>query len=243
MKIALVLSGLSRYTDETFPLLKEYLTDENTDIYVHTWNIPHNGFTPIGSWCMDQGVKSVQIERYDLFKERFPHDESVVPMYYSIWQGNNLIKEDYDIVIRCRSDIWFKEPIPKEELEKVQEDEEIIFVRYNGDIPKHEQGWPMHKGKFKLRNGYPYVADQFAFGSQKAMNIYADTFNSLETVREEVSSAGMGKKLVGELALGGHLEKHSEVYPQWSQIRFDMPTGLDNDGNLQIGNYYTNIYA
>ena len=62
MKKALCLSGISRYTEEPFPLLKEFLVDENTDIYVHTWDIPHDGFTPYHQWYIDQGVKSISMD-------------------------------------------------------------------------------------------------------------------------------------------------------------------------------------
>ena len=147
MKKALCLSGISRYTEETFPLLKEFLVDENTDIYVHTWDIPHDGFTPYHQWYIDQGVKSISMDYYEIFQQRFPHKNSVIPMYYSIWKANSLIQGDYDVVIRCRSDIWFREAIPEDELRQVKKNKDIIFVRYNGDIQPREDS----NGKFVLR--------------------------------------------------------------------------------------------
>ena len=242
MKKALCLSGISRYTEETFPLLKEFLVDENTDIYVHTWDIPHDGFTPYHQWYIDQGVKSISMDYYEIFQQRFPHKNSVIPMYYSIWKANSLIQGDYDVVIRCRSDIWFREAIPEDELRQVKKNKDIIFVRYNGDIPPREDS----KGKFVLRNGISYVADQFAFGSPEAMNIYADTFNHIPEIETELLECkdllfdpelGMSS---GELALGAHLKNNSQVYPVWSTIQFDMPTGIDNDVKVQIGNSYNN---
>ena len=78
------------------------------------------------------------------------------------------------------------------------------------------------------------------------MNIYADTFNHIPEIETELLECkdllfdpelGMSS---GELALGAHLKNNSQVYPVWSTIQFDMPTGIDNDGKVQIGNSYNN---
>ena len=67
-------------------------------------------------------------------------------------------KENYDVVFRCRTEIEYERPITNEELE-------ISYT--NLVIPKGLDG----------RGGYQ---DSFAFGSVEDMNVYNSVYNNVE---------------------------------------------------------------
>lgn len=124
MKVALCLSGNMRTYIECFPYLKTHLLDiYMPHIYIHTWNSLGCGqrgdykhiSTDIYSINSLYNPKSMVVEPLKNWKDRLDYKlhpgvlshASVWGMYYGINKCNSMIKENYDIVIRCRPDLLF----------------------------------------------------------------------------------------------------------------------------------------
>jgi len=179
MKIAICISGQARNFKQSYLSLKEYFLDKyNCDIYFHTWNSTHFESTNFGfgntqysltSNDYDNLIQLYQPKKY-IIENPIIFDASnykcpiwrqplnnTLSMFYSIYKTFQLIKGEYDYVIRTRFDIDYS----KFNLEFPQEG--IILPEWNTDI------------RVKNRGYY----DVFAVGEQQSMKIYSEVFSNV----------------------------------------------------------------
>lgn len=196
MKVALCLSGLARSVEECYPsIYKTLIQPYSTDVYIHTWRIG------LQQADIDRIIELYKPTRYSIDESHVAiRDYSKIPynwgtrqvynmysMFDSIHRCNTLIENRYDVVIRCRFDLHFTEP--------------ILLEQY--DMSKiHTK----HQGHYL----YNDIHDQFAFSSQENMNYYSncflrawDTYNSIHDVPREIRSP--------EIILGHYLRASMNV--------------------------------
>lgn len=201
MKVALLLSGMipKEFFRYYASIKKTLIEPYNADVFISTWISPYSEdmFT-----CYNP--KLMRIENYDDISVKLRDNmfldylnsighignrdfyiASTVPMFYKIYDANQLRIEyeslkdfKYDIIIRSRMDLSFDhvhplfiEPkvygsIPDDEITDCMNDNNIIYAK--NDSSDDNLIW-----------------DQFAFGSNKAMNVYSDTYLNLQNLTEK----------------------------------------------------------
>ena len=105
-------------------------------------------------------------------------------MYYSIYMSNSLKKQHesffnfkYDLVIRCRMDLWFEGAYFGDTIKDVA-DNNVIYLAPNENIDR-----PFNEAMKKRLNeqGISYMpSDQFAYGSSAAMDYYSSAYTKFE---------------------------------------------------------------
>ena len=201
MKIAICLSGLSRFIEQGYNQISEKILHKyNVDFFIHTW-----WDESICNTIDDRGYKFEEntLEKISkIYKPKIFHNEtrkefnilqdvdyetlnptSPYSMFYSIMRCNELKKSyeinnnfKYDVVIRCRFDILInKLDIKFEEIEKG-----VIYTDTVG-------------------NGFPN--DQFALGDSASMDYYSSLYKRIYIYHQQ----GF-KNFVGERLLRYHLE-------------------------------------
>ncbi len=215
MRIALCLSGQPRFVSEGYnkvhkPFIKG---DYDIDTFIHSWIITKE---QIGTRWINAGghpgddIKENTMREYldtyePLVVELDPQREYEFGLYsdrtapgirsdygasmlYSMYASNKL-KSDYekendfkyDVVIRSRSDFQCFEP--------------IYYERYDLNTITVPTGCPHPKG----------LADSFAFGSSKNMDIYNDLYNTWKTLMDK----NKDQRLCWEELLWIHLENNN----------------------------------
>ena len=149
-------------------------------------------------------------------------------MFYSIFKANSLKKlnEDnnnfkYDLVIRSRFDTLYEEPIPTDEILDVLNDNSKIYVRHN----TIDRGGNSSRTEFYLEDSgrlSHFVADNFSFGSSKALDVYSSIYENIE----KEASLGISTP---ECLLGRQLVS-KEISPLWSSIQFKSLVAWDLNG-------------
>ena len=180
MKIAYCFSGMIRNLDECGPKWKEVIQKNPGDVYGHFWNISDlsNGNDTSDKFIEIFNPKKVETEDFNCFKEstidimmkniNIPNELSsaaqdhvrsgnAISLHYKIWKANQLsLKEDYNIIVRCRTDFYPDTNI-KLELNN--------FLNIPGGlicVPNWE-------------NSFGPI-DLFAYGNKKIMNYYSCVF-------------------------------------------------------------------
>lgn len=192
MKIALLLSGLTRSARLCFPNLDKYLLSKHdVDIYIHTWdvsNVSLNGNTTENEIDQSEIIslynpKKVIVENYfdkrDSLNQKYlnyPKTEGTydrsISMFYKIEECFNLVEGDYDFIIRSRMDLLLNE--------------EINFSSFDMlsiNIPSYQTSKHTY-----LDNGIAYsippdshgVTDCFSIGNYELMKKYSNTFSNLD---------------------------------------------------------------
>jgi hypothetical protein len=194
MKVALCLSGQARFLEACyFESMKPYILDvHKPDVFIHTWDVSdkigqfftngsdHAMGGPITENLMDQMLTLYKPTKHIIAKQVLFESnkwvDRVMPtiksdhmysMFYSIQQSNNLKKLyeqennfKYDWVIRIRFDMALPSgPLPLENLD-------------------NSKLWGA-TGCFDSTNGY---LDSFGYSNSNIMDIYADTFNHIDTI-------------------------------------------------------------
>ena len=229
MKVALILSGLSRTLSYSWLFIDKYIaTPLKADIFLHTWDIDHNsahglakGNTPLDPSFNAPSVSlktskedyiakevnptSYVIEPFESFSLK-EEAHSTFAMYYGIQKANLLRKQHekdksifYDLVVRARLDTFFENTIPNKDIEEALT-QNILFVGCN----RSEEDYPHRE-----------TTDVFAFSNSSIMDIYADTFN--------LYNNGNNRHLLGEKGLHHQLESN-QVKTKWSKIPLKLPT-------------------
>lgn len=187
MRVALCLSGHFRSFDRTLSTLKSAIIDPfQPDVFIHTWDkIGFDGTrgdhhlisSPTNAGLINHCYqpKNMLIEpmpawdtkKYHVIENIGVRDPGIIcGMLYGIYKSGQMKTAfeqnngfTYDVVIRCRPDIYFENIIPKTELENCQQTEGIYFPKFGN---------------------YNGLNDQFAFGSSKKMNIYCNLYSNME---------------------------------------------------------------
>lgn len=111
-----------------------------------------------------------------------PHLEAskrIIAMHYKVHKCNKLLKKDYDVVVRGRPDLIFMSPIHFSNY-KIKKKQIYVPERYN----------------------HGYTNDQFAFGDQESMNLYASLYERIPSYFNEIAIG------VAENLMRGHLTNH-----------------------------------
>jgi hypothetical protein len=231
MKVAICLSGLSRCVLSTFDsVISKIAKTLNADIFIHTWDIDDDknrfGDSVDYARSLKSGkaefftqysyVKGVLIEQFNS-SWNFLNVRSVaniVPMYYSIFKANELKCDyerhtgiSYDVVIRSRFDSFYENEMNKSELNNAI-DSNIVYIGLNA----------INKGHYASRKNFKsestncsFVADNFAFGSSAVMNIYSNTYCSLNNILRCTATP--------ETCLGIQLQQNN-ITPVWTNYRY-----------------------
>lgn len=191
MKVAVCISGQPRHYELGFESLNNaVLSKYDCDIYIHTWwddkggNYSRSGFansremfeSPKAS-DLPRGIdilyqpevltiepqKNFVIKDKDVYKSPFVTPFNLYSQKYSIMRANELIKGEYDWVIRARFDL----DLDLMDLDFSKYDKNHIYVNSTiGFQPKTDSNYG--------------VDDCFAIGAQDIMNTYSECYNHLD---------------------------------------------------------------
>jgi hypothetical protein len=177
MKIAYCFSGMIRNLDECGPKWKQIIENNPGDIYGHFWDISDksNDTDTPDRFVELFNPKKIELENYSLFKEStvdimlqniiIPQslwvaiqdsirDGRFISFHYKIWKANQLtLVDNYDIVVRCRTDCYPDTSI------KFEINDMLNIPRGKIYIPD----WMNSAG----------IIDLFAYGNRKIMNYYS----------------------------------------------------------------------
>jgi hypothetical protein len=218
MKIALCLSGQTRFVEECYSevLYPFILKDNNVDIFIHTWDIDrsqintrfiNSGGHSIGNLIKESQIQdtlnlyhpvSYKIETQKQFELNKYHDRTMpyirsdclYSMFYSIYQSNKL-KTDYENLHNFKYDWVIRSRFD------VKLDSKIKFNEFNNAILH------LPSGCFDSTNGY---TDCFAFSNSKNIDIYSDTYNHIDECMNDNTI-----KLCGEYILKKWIDVNNVV--------------------------------
>jgi hypothetical protein len=191
MKVALTISGHMRSFERAYTsLLSTIIRPFSPDIFIYTPSTIGNDGADRGDRHLTRtptnidrvrslfNPKKIIVEQakvWDMAKYRdrigsgCRSPNMIKGMYYGIYASNQLKKEYekengfiYDVVIRCRADLFFENDLNRTELETCANG--ICFPKFGS---------------------YGGLNDQFAFGSSSSMDTYADTYNILDTLFDD----------------------------------------------------------
>jgi hypothetical protein len=190
-KIALCLSGLIRHSFFCFPYIYQTFLNQDldVDVFIHTWNDSPtiNLYNP----------KKYKIENetdvINHIRPQIPLDgvriegnvNNNIKMFYSIKKCFELVPDDYDVVIRCRFDLFLRDKIDlKHWVDKILSNEIDLY------IPNE---------RFNMGG----VNDQLAIGSYNGMKIYSDCIMYLNNLSKTLN------RWHPESLLGTHLNQYN----------------------------------
>lgn len=182
MKIAYCFSGLIRNLDYSCDKWLSIINKYPGDIYGSFWDVTdrNNNDTP-DHFIKQYNPKKIEIENLNDFQKtateiirenvKFPEDIkfiykqniletkmyplNLIAMYYKIWKANQLsVANDYDIVIRCRTDI-FPTEVSIENNNFLNIPPDFVFTTWLNCIG---------------------ICDYFAYGNREVMNYYSSVF-------------------------------------------------------------------
>ena len=214
------ISGLPRFPQgyESLNELKKHLEECNphtkVDWYFYLWDIPEDNkeWKP---WIMDtfkpkrfelapipQFKTEDNIKAFEQIKRRRAFDkvrgENIYCMFKGIYECNQLIEGEYDVVIRSRTDLIYAPA----GLYLAQYCTDSTFS--NGGhlvIANNTDQWAYPGSDTKVNHAYN---DQFAIGNPDIMNKYAECFNLLDYII--LAETGNSVPISGERILYKHLQ-------------------------------------
>jgi hypothetical protein len=177
MKIAISISGQPRNFKESYDSLKKNLLSKyDCDLYFHSWIADYFQSTDFGignktyqlsKFEYDEVIKLYKPKEYILEKPiqfdasgykcpiwRQPLNNTL-SMYYSIYKSFQLIKPEYDYVIRTRFD--------------------IDYSKLDLSLPTNAINVPEWNTDIRVKNRGYY--DIFAIGNYSDMKVYSETFS------------------------------------------------------------------
>jgi hypothetical protein len=190
MRIALCLSGEPRSSMFSFPYIYEAFLKDNQlydiDVYCHSWK----GFRALDLYkpknykieninehlFVESALKTLttfptEISTLKDISDNFTPNTSLfknsILMYSSIKKCFNLVQEPYDVYIRCRYDVFFRN---KFWLFPILND--IGHKKYDMFIPL----------RFAYRSTPLNYNDQIAIGNYFSMKVYTNLIDNLQTI-------------------------------------------------------------
>ena len=214
MKIALCLSGLTRQYEKGYEYHKKNLLDHyDVDVFVHSWrpiseedrNKINVLYKPKTVWTSDT-FPAESFKQYEHLAPKGWPAKNVFHMLYSVFSANQIKKQyelthsmEYDFVVRSRFDFALNITPNFEEAKKG-----CVYVPNDyvkGHIPP---------------NGL-ICNDQFAYGDSKTMDLYSNTFWTMNLGIEH------GSPVVGEDLLSVNLQLYKLVYDKMVYIDMNHP--------------------
>lgn len=190
MKLAVCYSGEARDIHSTYENHVRYIyQDHDVHIFIHTWEsdgtTKTNPFKERGGWHSDISLFSTDeyVRRFRPYKLKIEkqsiacqdHRERRIAMFYGILQSYKLIDnpEQYDMVVRIRSDAVFDSPFQFESMR----DRNTVYIPRLPD--GFNVGW--QPGDWDPEK---YCPDFFACGSPGVMKAYAEYATSTECLTD-----------------------------------------------------------
>jgi hypothetical protein len=186
MRIAICFSGMFRHFELTINSLKENILhgcDNIYDIYGHFWKNSENDsrlfeeiINPIEKNITLKNVKFEYFEedkfseRATQFKIKRPETKviNVISMWYKIYESLLLVEEDYDYIIRCRTDNIYYDKLDYKNLDNLKLN--IPFFENNAYDISYTMNAKTHNTIF----------DMFAISNKSIMKTYSEMYNNLE---------------------------------------------------------------
>jgi len=205
MKIALCFSGQARSFEKGYEYYKRNLLDHyDVDVYIHTWEFEGSDklielYRP-KDYTFDNPSGSVGSAADTLYTNT-PNPQKWPPRFtysalYSMGWCNILMNQDqYDWVIKTRTDYALNVKIPFEELDNTK-----LYVPNCRMVPERDFG-----------------NDQFAFSSQDNMNKYMTTFEHIDEYYDS------GVQFIGEDLMQANLRKHGLVGEKLVYVDMNNP--------------------
>jgi len=190
-RIAICFSGFIRSYEKYFESIKN-LFNEDTDTYFYGYKHDDDTDEYVSSFIRDYNFKKYVIKNYseEFLKEininpsiLSVQNKNTLSMFYNIYKCNELIDENYDLIIRARTDIIIKDKLNLNDINEAINNKAII-------IPSE---WC-----YKSVNPHA-VTDTFAVGHPEPMNIYS---NLIKIVNNSTN-------LHPESLLGTHLHNNN----------------------------------
>jgi hypothetical protein len=210
-RIALIFAGQPRAAKLSYSFFEKNLLHENeVDVFGCFWE--SDSQPDFGPWSFkeirwidpapyDEERKNI-LQNYTREHSQFYPAENVLAMYQALSTCNDLPHENYDVVIRARTDFALNRSFDFSSL----------------DLDK------LHQPRERPAEGYISINDQFGFGSSRVMRTYFDTLSSA------ASFIADGGHLSGESLLNYHLIRHgytsSDIVPHDMHPPFP-PKGKD----------------
>lgn len=188
MKTAILISGkINSGFKKSFDSINQYFIQPlNADVFISTWESKYLDetlrlYNPI--FCRSENFDNANIKMRTnnfisfLNSINFDIKEQMIiscyPMFYKIYDAGVLMKDyemiknfKYDLVVRLRFDLFFDLILNNNELIDVLEND-VLYLRkdsFTGKLKKYDE----------------WIWDSFAFGNNKVMNIYCNTFLNYE---------------------------------------------------------------
>lgn len=193
MKVALMLSGLSRCADVCYPNLYEYLLSKyNVDIYIHSYeetNISLRNSNMFEKQFSQQDLlklykpKKIVFEKYNevrndivIKSQQYRSDPTCNPeratsAFRKIALCFGMIEEKYDVYIRSRLDVFHEMPVRLENLD---------LTSVNIPLPTGKQTRFVDGYYFSYLLDYSGVMDHFAVGGYEPMKKYCSLYDRLD---------------------------------------------------------------
>ena len=146
MKVAIQVSGLLRYSDQSLEsLIKNVIQPLNADVFASFWVCDPD---LANHWQIQVGPRLIEFEHWELIKPAFdpllkyPLYPNLIPMMWKFYQVNQLkqawestMGTTYDAIIQLRSDGVFFESFPVDQLQTAVEQNTIkTTLRYSPNI-------------------------------------------------------------------------------------------------------------
>ncbi|WP_299686483.1 hypothetical protein [uncultured Tateyamaria sp.] len=211
MKIALVFCGQPRACRESFDYFdRNLLQHEDVDVFGAFWRAPQK--PDFGDWTFDDlrmvdpapyaAERAALLERYTHEHSIFHPSENVIAMFQGFALCNKFEFDEYDVVIRARTDYALNRRFDFEALDMNQ-----LHIPNDG------------KAVVTLTQN-----DQFGFSKPEVMRVY---FNSLDSLPSFIAE---NRVLVAEAVLDYHMLRNgfdaSDVQTHDMNLPF-APKGMD----------------
>lgn len=211
MKIALCLSGQPRSFEKGFEYHKKNLLDHyDVDVFIHTWRDNNDDqleqlmklYNPTATM-----VESPLSEDYDTLYKNTPNPIAHPPRYtvsmlYSMYKSCELkivneveTKQNYDWVVKSRTDYALNVKIPFEELEKGK-----VYIPNCRMVPERDFG-----------------NDQFAFGDSEVMNKRMSIYLNVNHYYDQ------GVSMIGEDMMRAHLRENNLIGENLVYVNMNNP--------------------
>lgn len=221
MKVALFLTGYMRNWETHFPNInREIIKKYNTDVYISSYSYSelYKG-SEIIQVDTQKLIDQYQPKRY-LFREKetlpeFKFKEDgleingrewsyrILKQWYTIYLGLSLFNpEDYDVVVKCRSDFSTKNF-------KIKQNKDIV-------VP----AWKVHPGPCEPDESY---IDYFAYGRGKYMREYFQLYEYVKEMHEN----DWGDISLGETLIRSYIDRY--IGPEHVTFDYEMDWMLRNE--------------